>query len=817
MRRFAVLALIGGAALAEDSAGAARRLLARYCTGCHGPSQQMKSLRLDRHEDVLKVVTPGRPDSSLLIRVLESGAKPRMPMGLSPLAEGQVAVLRKWIAEGAAWSGAEPRGQHWSFRPLRRPPVPPGEPNPVDAFIRARLRQEGVEPSPEAPRTTLARRVHLDLTGLPPSPDDLDAFLADTAPGAYERLVDRLLASPHFGEKWARHWLDLARFADSEGGIQDFVRKFAWRYRDWVIDSFNRDQPFDQFTIEQLAGDLLPQATVAQRTGAGFHRNTVTSREGGIELARLRFEQLVDRVSTTGTVWLGLTLGCAQCHDHKYDPISQREFYRLLALWENTEELDMEAPLAGELERHQRYVDLYREQRQKLIAGHGIVPALREWEEGVRHAVAHPGQRVDWDVVYDKYSKVVDHGPRILHTPPGKRTEREEEALTDYFLKNADVLGSEKTGPLRLKELSEKLAGLREKYPPLSTIMTFEERAERHPTHVRRRGNYDDRAEEVRPGALSFLNGDAVSNRLELARWLVSRDNPLPARVAVNRLWHELFGRGLSRTTEDLGAQGEKPSHPELLDWLAAEFMDRGWSRKHIIRLIVTSKTYRQSSAARKELAARDPDNLLLARQARFRLPGELIRDAALAAGGLLMDSVGGESVRPPQPEGVSDLQYSFKWTETPGQARYRRGLYIHTQRTAMYPLLMNFDGPDRTVACARRETSNTPLQSLNLMNDPVFVEMAQALAARLIKERRNAGERIHHAFRICYSRPPSPRERDLLASYLEKRKSAARNNPGFAQSLPAGGFTGVDPAEAAAWFGASRSLLNSDEFLTRE
>jgi len=664
--------------------------------------------------------------------------------------------------------------------------VPAGA-HPVDHFVRKTLAEKGLQPAREADRRTLARRIYLDLTGLVPTPEQVEDFVADSRADAYERLVDSLLASPHYGEKFARHWLDLARYADSEGGVQDYSRPFAWRYRDWVIQAFNSDMPFDRFTVAQLAGDLLPRPELA---ATGFQRNTITSREGGVELERIRFEQLLDRTSTVGTVWLGLTMGCAQCHDHKYDPVTQRDFYSLMAFFENAEEKDIEAPLPGELGVYRQYAAKFRAERDGLLASYGIAETLAFWEEGVRDAMANPGKRPNWDVSYDSYSKLVDHGRRTLLKKPSERTAREQDALVDYFVKSsAGAIGKEKYDGLKLKELSEKLKKLDEQYPRLSTLMTLAESGTREATHLRVKGNWADKGAEVRAGTPASLPGLGTRprNRFGLAEWLVSRENPLRARVAVNRVWQELFGRGLVRTSEDFGAQGERPTHPELLDWLASEFRDSGWSYKKLVRLVVTSATYKQASEARAELATVDPQNVWLARQARLRLPAELIRDAALRVGGLLNESVGGESIRPPQPEGVADLQYSMKWEETQGRARYRRGLYIFLQRTAAYPLLMTFDAPDRTVSCSRRETSNTPLQPLNLMNDPVFVEAAEALAARI--EEAPEGQRAERAFLLCFGRRPSAGEKDAVLGHAARR----------------------------GWFGVARALLNTDEFLTRE
>ena len=766
-------------------------LFQKRCYGCHGAAQQMSGLRLDRRASALPVIQSGK----LLSLISGTGAK-RMPPAGPPLLASEIALIKAWIDAGATWPLSDkPASLPWSFAPLRRPLVPSsGAKSAIDAFILARLQRQGIRPSPAADQHTLARRLYLDLTGLPPSPEQTEAYLQDRRPDAYERLVDELLASPHYGEKWARHWLDLARYADSEGGVQDYARPTAWRYRDWVIRAFNADMPFDRFTVEQIAGDLLPGATLDQKIATGFHRHTITSREGGVELDRIRFEQLVDRTSTVGSVWLGLTMGCAQCHDHKYDPIPQRDFYRLLAFFENADELDLDAPLPGEWGLHLRAEPEYRKQRNQLLAEYKIAETVESWEAGMRDAMTDPGKRPNWDVAYDSFSKAVDHGRRTLLKPAGERTPNEQDALVDFFAKSSTGgIGPAKYQALKLKELSEKLVKLREQYPPLSTVMTLAESGSHAPAHVRIRGNWADHGAAVMPGTPACLPApNAAADRLALARWLVWRENPLTARVAVNRWWQELFGRGLVRTAEDFGAQGERPTHPELLDWLAREFQDSGWSVKRMVRLLVTSATYRQSSQARPDLATLDPLNTLLARQTRLRLPAELVRDSALRVSGLLNDAIGGESIRPPQPEGVADLQYSMKWEETKDRTRYRRGLYIFVQRTAAYPLLMNFDAPDRTVSCARRETSNTPLQPLNLMNDPAFVEAAQALAARILMQ--PAAQRVDYAFQLCFARAPSAREREAVLSHLNRRSTAE-----------------------AGWFGASRALLNSDEFLTRE
>ena len=813
----------------------------KHCIGCHGAAQQMNGLRLDRAGDALRggysgqAIRPKDADGSRLYQLITTGSKNAagkalvMPPAGPRLTEAETVLIRAWIEEGAtgpaeAIAPKPSPSRHWSFQPLRRPPVPlvrnaAWVRNPIDAFVLARLEKKAVKPSPEASKTALVRRVYLDLIGLPPTPEETRQFVEDNRPDAYARLVDRLLESPHYGEKWARQWLDLARYSDSEGGIQDYARPFAWRYREWVIDALNRDMPFDQFTIEQVAGDLLPQAKVEQKLAAGFHRQTVTSREGGVDLEKLRFDQVVDRTSTIGTVWLGLTVGCAQCHDHKYDPITQKDFYSLFAFFDNTQETEIDAPLQGEIGTYRRTLAEYREKRKNLLCEYNVEPLQERWEWEMRWTAANPGKRTAWDVAYGILIRVLDRAERVLAKPADERTRKERDALTDHFVKfYGSAVGSKRYEQVGFKELDKQLAALTAKYPPLSQVMTVEEDPAPHPTHVRLRGDFRQPGIEVTPSTPGFLPGlpaGSRPDRLALARWLVSPENPLTARVTMNRMWQEFFGKGLARTSEDLGVKGEAPTHPELLDWLATEFVKRGWRMKAMHRMIAMSAVYRQASDTRPDLKITDPNNTLLARQNRMRLPAELIRDSALRASGLLWEEVGGESVKPPQPEGVVDQTYSIKWEESPGRARYRRGLYVYIQKTTAYPLMMNFDAPDRTVACSRRETSNTPLQALNLMNDPVFTEAAGALAARVLSGKASNNERLDRAFELCFARRPNARERDSALSHLERRRTMAKADS--ARKLQLSELDGVDPADAVAWFGISRALMNTDEFMTRE
>lgn len=806
----------------------------KKCYVCHNATLKQNGLRLDDGEAALTggyggpVIVPGKSaDSKLIARVTSPKPEERMPKMGAPLTEAEVAVLRSWIDSGATWpkkaaaSPAAAKPQLWSLKPLIRPQVPVVKNaawarNPVDRFVLARLEKEGIAPSPEASKTTLIRRVSFDLTGLPPSPEDVSAFVNDTRSDAYDRLVDRLLDNPHYGERMARYWLDLARYADSDGYEKDNSRPWSWRWRDWVIDAFNRDIPFDRFTVEQLAGDLLPNPKQEQLIAAGFHRNTLTNREGGIDPKEARFEQLVNRTNTTGTVWLGLTVGCAQCHDHKYDPISQKDYYQFYAFFDHAEETDIDAPLPGEFGAWMRARPAYLEERDHLMRVYGIDALMDQWEESMRFTIANPGKDVEWDFALSNSRPMFDRFEQTVLTPKAKRDPREHERLMYWFIRNSGPeFGRDREIRQCLNDFRRRLGELDAKLPKLSQAPTMLEITDPPPTQLRIKGDYRELGIKVEPDRLSALPPlpeGAPRNRLTLARWLVAKENPLTARVTVNRLWQEMFGRGLVRTSEDFGTQGEPPTHPELLDWLASEFRDKGWSVKSLLRTILTSAAYRQSSNFRPDLKDKDPDNTLLARQSRVRLTAEQIRDAALKASGLMNDEIGGRSVKPPQPAGVAELVYagSAKWVDDEGPERYRRGLYIHFQRTAPYPMLANFDAPDSNVACSRRRRSNSPLQALNLMNDPVFYEAAQALALRLADE-TDPQQRLEKAFLLALGRAPSDAEKSRMRRLLDEQQTAlASSREAAAKLLP------LKP-EAAAWVTASRVLLNLDEFITRE
>jgi hypothetical protein len=814
-------------------------LFAARCVGCHGEAQQFNGLRLDRKQDAMRgghsgpAILPGNSTDSRLIHLVAGyEVKGLMPPSGDPLTAEEVGLLRAWIDQGAQWPEEEAATQesattHWAYQPGSNPFPPQVSDedwvrNPIDRFVLARLDREAIAPADEANRRTLLRRVSLDLTGLPPTLEQMSSFMADDSPEAYGRAVVSLLASPHYGEKWAMHWLDQVRYADSDGYEKDNVRPHAWRYRHWVIGALNRDMGFDQFTIEQIAGDLLDNPSDDQLAATGFHRNTLKNREGGVNYEQFRFEENVDRVHTVASVWLASTIGCSQCHNHKYDPITQNDYYRLFAFFNNIDEQLSPAPLPGELGPYLRTHDEYRSKRNELLAEYGVPEMQPAWEEQVIYHGRNPGEDTRWDVNWDTLAKMTDGGDRFIFIPADERVERQRDVVTDYFIRfYSQIATKDQYEELGWKELREKLEELQKSYPQLSHARSVSETPRE--THVHVRGQWNRLGVGVTAGVPDFLPQieNSEPNRLDLARWLVSPENPLTARVIVNRIWQEYFGLGLVTTSDDFGTQGDRPSHPKLLDWLAEEFIQSGWSLKHLNRLIVTSATYRQASRARDELTERDPDNRLLARQRRLRLPAESIRDSGLLAGGLLYDAVGGRSVRPPQPDSVSKLVYGsgVVWEAEQGPERYRRSLYIHFQRMAPYPFLMTFDGSERAVAACSRERSNTPLQALNLLNDPVFMEAAQGLATRTLLEASSAefGSRLTYAYEVSLGRPPTASERRRLAEYFVAQKGLLDSDAGAAADWYPLSLEGVDRMDAAAWTAVSRVLLNLDEFVTRE
>jgi hypothetical protein len=777
-----------------------RPILSENCFRCHGPDARERKarLRLDTKAGAFgklrhggHAVVPGNAaESELIARITAQDPSERMPPPKSgkKLTAEQKELLRRWVAEGAKWSA------HWAFVPPRRPTLPTVKiaawpRNALDTFILARLEKEGLAPSPEADKARLLRRVTLDLTGLPPTPAEVDAFLADKSPDAYEKVVDRLLASPHYGERLAVDWLDAARFADTHGYHIDSGRDMT-RWREWVIDAFNHNLPFDRFTVEQLAGDLLPGATLSQKVASGFNRNHMINFEGGAIPEEYHNAYLVDRVNTTATVWLGLTVACAQCHDHKYDPISQKDYYRLYAFFNNLPENGLDG------------------------AKGNAAPVLKTPTRQDQEALAH----LDADIAQaeKQLRRALDKAGRALAEPRRQRNEqRAKQAASDLRR--------------RLGRLRQERAKLEAKVP---TTMVMQEMPRPRDTFLLLRGQYDKKGEKVTagvPAGLPPLPPGAPDNRLGLARWLVSPEQPLTARVTVNRYWQMFFGGGLVKTAEDFGAQGEPPSHPELLDWLAVEFRESGWDVRALVRLIVTSAAYRQASAVTPALRARDPENRLLARGARLRLQAEFIRDQALAVSGLLDGRVGGASVFPYQPAGLwqelASRTDGANWTaqtyvQSHGKDLYRRTMYTFWKRASPPPTLVTFDAPDREVCVVRRARTNTPLQALVLMNDPTYVEASRKLAERLMRQAAGPEERIALAFRLCTARRPCAAEAAVLRRVFDAQLAVFRQDGKAALKLLAVGEwpreMGLDPAELAAWTAVASVILNLDETVTK-
>jgi len=1027
------------------------------CYSCHAGDKSMGQLRLDAKALAMKggisgpVILPGNSEGSRLVhRVLGLHNEMRMPLKGEPLSSAQIAVIRRWIDAGAAWSedaaggGGDARiKQHWSFvAPVR--PTPPTiktvvwARNPIDNFILARLEREGLKPTPEADKTTLLRRVTYDLTGLPPTPSEIDSFLADTSADAYEKRVDQLLKSPHHGERMAMPWLDLARYADTHGFHIDSHRDM-WRWRDWVINAFNRNLPYDQFTVEQLAGDLLPDATLEQKIASGFNRNHMINFEGGAIPEEYQLEYVVDRVETTSNVWLGLTVGCARCHNHKYDPVTQKEFYRFAAFFNTVDEEGLDGRVGNakpflqlpspEQKARQDALSAAIKEHEAALADKEVTPEQEAWERtyagqiaaaprdgltahyeldgnfsdlsgnyrhgrnvkgeptfgngevgravsfdgdtqvtfgdagsfdrgdafglavwlkgsgntpmawfqkfentdtrrgyefqfddlqliGIQKRSAHLTVRLishwpdsaiqlrtrkrltlgDWyhvaltydgsgkaaglklyfdgklrevEVVQDAlagpvktaadlqvgnkqlgkpfkgqlddlriYNRALSEdeiGQLAIHYPvrnilsgvTGKRTKDEATRVRDYFLTYA--------APERLRTLHAELKVLMKQREELEkaipTAMVMAEMEKPRETFVLARGDYRNKTERVGagvPAVLPPLAEGVAPNRLVLAKWLVDPAHPLTARVAVNRYWEMYFGHGIVKTAEDFGTRGETPTHPELLDWLATEFVRTKWDVRAMQRLIVTSAAYRQSSKLAPGLHEKDPENRLLARGPRFRLPAEMVRDNALAASGLLNDRVGGPSVFPYQPEGLwEELAFgdgfsAQSYTPSTGRDLHRRSMYTFWKRTSPPPALTTFDAPDREKCTVRRALTNTPLQALVLLNDPTYIEAARALAERTLREGgENSAARLAYAFRLATARQPSVEEARVLNNLLRQQTANYRRDKKAVSELLHIGESPIDPklaaAELAAWTTVASAILNLDETITKE
>ena len=951
-----------------------RPILAEHCFSCHGPDAAARkaNLRLDVEGDATRdrggysvIDREAAEESELLLRLDGDGVLERMPPeSEEPLSDEERRVLERWIAEGAPWDG------HWAFRAPTRPAVPAGNawsPSPIDALVHARLTEEGLAPSPEADRYTLLRRVTLDLIGLPPTPEEIEAFIGDEAPGAFERVVDRLLASPRFGERMALQWLDVARYADTNGYSIDGGRHM-WAWRDWVIGAFNENMPFDRFTVEQLAGDLLPDATDSTRIASGFNRNHMNTHEGGTIEEEYLVEYAADRVATTSQAWLGLTMGCARCHDHKYDPISQREYYQFFAYFNSITDrgndgdggknsvpfipvfspdqqqriasLEVErVRLRGELEAESpeaaARLAAWIEEESGRASERGE-PALGRWSlagpfvaesgdaafrtdygpevpgsaaseevqwvvrEDLKDGVPHPlptnnaatylrrsiecaestplelafgsddSIKVWWNgaVVLDAnvrrgvqpyqesvsvlarsganelLVKIVNYGGpggvffdlassgppadvvEALAADGGSRTEAQRARLAAYHRSIDPALDGVRS---ELAAIQSSVAAIQAQ--PMTTAMVMEEREMRRPAHVLMRGVYDQKGDEVEPGTpavLPPLPAGARGDRLGLATWLVDPAHPLTARVAVNSYWQLLFGTGLVDTPEDFGVRGSLPSHPELLDWLAVEFVESGWDVKAMLRRMVLSATYRQDASVSPELLERDPQNRLLARGPRFRLQAELIRDVALSVSGLLSPKVGGPSGRPYQPDGLwremshygSTPATEQIYVQDHGEGLYRRGMYTVWKRTVPPPTLAAFDAPSREVCVVRRSRTNTPLQALVLLNETGFVEAARALAQRVLLEAAGDGDRIGQLYLLAVGREPVAEEREVLGALLERERARFGERPEEATALISVGEsprdTSLEPAEHAAWTLAAALMLNLSETVTR-
>ena len=1003
-----------------DFAREVRPILSDKCFRCHGPDEKsrMANLRLDTREGaVAKAVVPGDPAASKLFQRI-THAKPalRMPPPASglTLTDKETAALKKWIESGAKWE------MHWAYEVPKRVDPPAVQTtkwarNSVDQFVLARLERDGLKPSPEADRITLLRRATYDLTGLPPTPAEVDAFLSDKSPNAYEKVLDRLFASPHYGERMAMQWLDLARYSDTHGYHIDSHRDM-WPWRDWVIKAFNTNMPYDRFTIEQLAGDLLPNATVDQRVATGFNRNHMINFEGGAIPEEYLNEYVVDRVDTTTTVWLGSTFGCARCHDHKYDPIKQKDYYSLYAFFNSVPEkgldgragnaepiLQLPTPQqAAELERvtaqtkiEEAKLDdklvspllsewastklsaLPKEPRIGLLAHYDMEGSFGDLSGSYRNGrilkgevnfvsgpvgraaelkgetkvdfgssalpqtftlalwlksggiyampvISYAGAFSIWagesmplgNLTRGAYLYLIPEGGKPLRTstrlygsrwvhlaltkdssgwklladgnpeelvaatdspvnrdlgpnfklPLGFTGSVDDLRLYSQLLTPAEVSTLVKDQPVRAalfeqeskrsKDQNSNLreyflthdapSDLREAFARLTALkaeklaldraipstMVMKEMDKPRETHILARGDYRTPGDKVTPAVPGFLPGmpaDARPNRLALAKWVVDPQNPLTSRVAVNRYWAMFFGTGLVKTVEDFGSQGEAPSHPELLDWLATEFVRTNWDAKAMQKLMLTSATYRQSSKSTPELNERDPENRLLSRGPRFRLPAEMIRDGALASSGLLDTKVGGPSVFPYSPKGLwEDIAFGDVYSaqtypqNTSKSDYYRRSFYTFWKRTAPPPGLNTFDAPDREKCTARRPLTNTPLQALVLLNDPTFVEAARVLAQRMLLEGgADASKRIQHGFRLVTGRIPTPKELAILRELLKRETSQYDSHPDQAAKLIAIGAAQPDPKAdkilLAAWTTVASAILNLDEAVTKE
>ncbi len=790
-----------------------RPILSENCIACHGPDEKGRKgkLRLDDEQDAKRdrkgdfVILTGKPEQSELIRRIESTDPDEVmppPKQHKTIPPAQLALLKEWIRQGAPW------GRHWSYEPVARPSVPQnGEPNPVDAFLADRQKKEGLSWSAEAPKAILIRRLALDITGLPPTP----AEVTQLSGAKHEDIVAHFLSKPAYGEHWARQWLDLARYADSAGYPSDPGRTI-WAYRDWVIKALNQNQPFDRFVIDQMAGDLLPNPTEEQIVATAFHRNTMTQNEGGTSDEEFRNAAVIDRVNTTYAVFMGTTMACAQCHTHKYDPITIDEYFRSYAFLNQSADSDKrdESPL----------YELYPP---------GMKAKRDQWmkESAQAEAAFKPVKpNADWLAGFDEWlakkPNLSDKALKAaLDAPKDKRTKAQDNLLRQYYVRN--VSPATKAERDRADALKKQIADSAPVTVPVMQDLVGEKRRK---TFVQLRGNWQalgDQGDEGVPTHLARWDDSLPKNRLGLARWIASRDNPLTARVTMNRLWETVFGVGIVRTSEEFGSQGDLPIHPELLDWLASEFVESGWDTKKMLSLLLNSRAYRQTSASNARLNELDPDNRFVARGPRFRPTGELLRDQALAVSGLLSAKMYGAPVRPMRPNLGLSIAFggTGDWMTSAGEDRHRRSLYTETRRSTPYPSFATFDAPNRETCVIRRGRSNTPLQAFVTLNDPVFVETSQALARRLLKEGGATDEaRLRFAYALCLSRDPDDGELKTLKALLAKSLAQYRADDALALKMatdPLGpAEKGADVPTLAAWTAVSSVIMNLDEFLMR-
>ncbi|MEM7370445.1 MAG: DUF1553 domain-containing protein [Bacteroidota bacterium] len=885
-----------------------RPVLNAQCLGCHGGVKQRGGLSLLFREDALRIgdsglpaIIPGHPEKSeLMKRIRHHDPEERMPLEKEPLTEAQIKAFETWIKQGAKWE------THWAYRAVERPSVPSirihnPHSNEIDPFISRQLGQHDLTLSPEASPEILARRLSLDLTGLPPTPEEIHAFVDNPSLEAYEQLVDRLLASPHFGEHWASMWLDLARYADSQGYEKDPYRSI-WKYRDWVIQAFNDDMPYDQFAKEQLAADLLPSPTEDQLIATAFHRNSMTNTEGGTEDEEFRLAALIDRVNTTWTVWQSTTMECVQCHSHPYDPFRQADYYRSLAFFNNTQDADLDSEIPF-LQQFAPKEDSIFDNLIAWIQQHHPRQAIELEAPNhvqIRQALFPrliPGYADDFNDVELSGGGSADNWARLPNNIPDKhfylvfedidltnltditwsykvsgdkgrievRIDREngqlfqtvdptpggwqEETISSeqkiqgkhdvyIHLINTHAAHSDPDGRIDLRQIElhyadrpDIPADLRDMQDSLirltftsikTPILKERTRGNRRSTRVFERGNWMVQKDTVFPNvpaSLPAMPDEGERDRIALADWLFDPGNPLTARVAVNRFWEQIFGIGLVETTEDFGTQGMRPSHPELLDWLAAHFAeDLNWSVKSLLKTIVMSATYRQQTHTSPELLAADPQNRLYSRGPRVRLTAEQIRDQALAVSGLLSRKMYGEPVMPPQPEGIWQVVYSgMTWTVSEGEDRYRRAIYTYWRRTSPYPSLISFDSPSREFCVSRRIRTNTPLQALITLNDPVFVEAAEALANRMIREGGNTLEdQLRYGYQVALLRPPSDAAMEVLIGLHQQALTEipTSSSQGIGQKVS---DISPSPNQLAALAVVANTILNLDGFIMKE